>query len=229
MATVEELQAELAKRDESIKALERKNAEILEEKKAAAKKADDLETRLGALEKVAKDAKDAAEAEAAKKAGDWDKREAQLKAAHAEEMKKLQGDLEKANAATQKLVIENGLTAALDEAGVKPEFKPAVLAMLKTRGSKVEIDANGDFVGKLGDKPLADAVKEWAGSDEGKHFVALESTGTGAPGQNKPGVKTGANPYIKGEGYNLTEQGRLEKHDRAKANKLRAEAGLKPL
>jgi hypothetical protein len=57
----------------------------------------------------------------------------------------------------------------------------AAMAML---ASGVQIAAEGETrIAKLGDKALADAVKEWASGDEGKHFVAAPANGGGgAPG-----------------------------------------------
>lgn len=213
----------------AIEALKSKNAEILGEKKAAATKAAELEGRLEKIEKDAKDAKDQAEADLAKKAGDWDKREAQLKAAHQAELDKVKAEKATLEQARDKLVIDNALSAQLDEAGVAPHFKSAVLAMIKV-GNKaaVEIDGEGNFAGKIGDKPVADFVKAWAASDEGKVFIANGNTGGGANGGKGGKTPTGNNPYAK-ETLNRTEQGRLEKHDRVLANKYRAEVGLPAL
>lgn len=110
------------------------------------------------------------------------------------EAKSFKSDLEKAqtayqseNAFTQKLLVDNGLTAALVEAGVKePAHLKAVKAMLATQ-VKVEIDGD-NRVAKMGDKALIDAVKDWANSDEGKHFVsAPNNSGGGAQGGGSKG------------------------------------------
>lgn len=81
---------------------------------------------------------------------------------------------------TQKLLVDNGLSEALAKAGVtNPVHIKAAKAML---ASQVQIaEDNGSKVVRMGDKALADAITEWAGSDEGKHFVAPASTaGDGA-------------------------------------------------
>jgi len=82
--------------------------------------------------------------------------------------------------ALHKHLIEGSLTGALAKAGVKPEFMDASMALLKSQATiKSE---NGNHTALIGDKPLADAVGEWAASDAGKHFVAAPSNGGGGAG-----------------------------------------------
>lgn len=92
---------------------------------------------------------------------------------------------------TSKLLIDNGLVGELTKHGVtNPVHLKAAQAML--RGS-VQIVADGESrVAKVGDKLLADMVKEWAASDEGKFFVqAPNNSGGGAGGGGgKSGGKT---------------------------------------
>jgi small-conductance mechanosensitive channel len=81
---------------------------------------------------------------------------------------------------TQKLLVDNGLSDALAKAGVtNPVHIKAAKAML---ASQVQVaEDNGTKVARMGDKALADAVAEWAGSDEGKYFVsATAAAGDGA-------------------------------------------------
>lgn len=117
-----------------------------------------------------------------------DKAEGELNKARGE-LKKAMTDLEKATKAlegeagfTSKLLIENGLTAALAEAGVKdaPMLK-AVKAMFAP-GAQVVAEGDQRTV-KIGDKVLADFVKEWAATDEAKHFISAGgNSGGGSPG-----------------------------------------------
>lgn len=88
---------------------------------------------------------------------------------------------------TAKLLVDNGLTEALAKAGVtNPVHVKAAKAMLKDQVQVVE--DGGSKVAKFGDKALADAVTEWAGSDEGKHFVtAADTSGGGSQGGHKGG------------------------------------------
>lgn len=83
---------------------------------------------------------------------------------------------------TQRLLVENGLREELAAQNVtNPVHQKAAMAML---AGQVQVAAEGDTrVAKVGDKALSDFVKEWAGGDEGKHFVSAPGNGGGgAPG-----------------------------------------------
>lgn len=86
---------------------------------------------------------------------------------------------------TASLLVDGGLTSALTEAGVKnPAHLKAAAALLKTT-AKVEVTAgeNGARTAMVDGKPLADFVKTWSASDDGKAFVAATvNTGGGAGG-----------------------------------------------
>ena len=82
--------------------------------------------------------------------------------------------------ALHKHLIEGSLTGALAKAGVKPEFMDASMALLKSQA--IIKSENGNHTALIGDKPLADAVGEWAASGAGKHFVAAPSNGGGGAG-----------------------------------------------
>lgn len=88
------------------------------------------------------------------------------------------------------MIVENGLTAALIEANVAPEFMEAARAML---APSVSVKVEGENRNAVaGDKPVLDYVKEWATSDKGKHFVAASPNGGGATGETKkPGGGSG--------------------------------------
>jgi hypothetical protein len=82
----------------------------------------------------------------------------------------------------QRLLVDNGINEALAKAGVNnPALAKAAKALLV---SQAQVVADGDArVVKIGDKALSDAVSEWAGSDEGKHFVtAASNTGGNSQG-----------------------------------------------
>jgi len=85
-----------------------------------------------------------------------------------------------------KLLIDNGLTESLLSAGVKPELSKAVKAMFASQAS-IKIDGDNRQA-IIGDKALSDYVKEWAGSDEGKHFVSAPlNQGSGGQGGSHQG------------------------------------------
>ena len=72
----------------------------------------------------------------------------------------------------------------------------------------------------VGDKAIGDFVKEWAGSDAGKKFVAAPiNTGGGAPGGGVPGGKAWTD-------LNHTEQSMMFRQDSAKAVALAAASGV---
>jgi hypothetical protein len=93
----------------------------------------------------------------------------------------LQNELKAETGFTQKLLIDNGLTDELVKNGVAPQFLPAVKAMF---AGQAQIVAEGDTrTARIGDKSVSDFVKEWAVSDDGKHFVkAPENSGGGSQG-----------------------------------------------
>jgi hypothetical protein len=150
---------ELIGDNKKLKADLRKTQDIKPEDVAALEsEVDQLKAKLTVAEKTAKEATTARE-----------KAEAALKSEAA---------------FTQKLVVENGLREQLTAAGVtNPAHQKGAIAMLS---SQVHIAADGDNrVAKVGDKALADFVKEWAGTDEGKAFVTAPANGGGgAPGSS---------------------------------------------
>lgn len=162
---------------EATEALAVKNRELLREVKAARKGAEvDPAEHQAALERA-----EAAEAKAAE-AGKL----AKQSQADAEKYRKA---AEQEAGYTSRLLVENGLNEALGKAGVKPEFQKAARAML---AGQVQVKQDGDSRAVLlGEKPLSDAVAEWAKSDEGKHFVAAPvNSGGGAQGSGaKPPSK----------------------------------------
>ena len=102
------------------------------------------------------------------------------------EIEKLTNSLTQKDGALQTYLVDNGLSDALIKVGVRPEMMNAVKAMLK---SKAVVQPDGEsYKALMGDKALADAVAEWAATDEGKHFVAAQNNnGSGATGGNGTG------------------------------------------
>jgi len=164
------------KHDSDISGLKAKNAELIaanrELKKGAEIKPEDLT--------AAEDRADKAEASLA----DVTK---QVKTMTAERDKAIKS-LADEGGFTRKLLVENGLREALAANGVtNAAHQKAAMAMLS---SGVEITADGDSrVAKVGDKALAAYVKEWAGGDEGKHFVAAPGNSGGGAHGGKPGAQ----------------------------------------
>lgn len=77
-----------------------------------------------------------------------------------------------------RLLIDNGLNDSLVAANVKPELLKAAKALF---ASNAQIVTEGEArKAMIGDKPIAEFVSAWAGSDEGKHFIAAKvNTGGG--------------------------------------------------
>lgn len=155
------------KRDEllgEVKKLRKESAIKPEDLEAVEKERDELKTALTTAQKEAKTF-----SEAAKKADEALKTEATF---------------------NHRLLVENGLTDELTKAGVtNPAFLKAVKSTL---ASQVAVVVEGDTrIAKAGDKPLADFVKEWAASDEGKHFIAApNNSGGGGQGGGESGKDT---------------------------------------
>lgn len=101
------------------------------------------------------------------------------------------GQLTAKDAALTKYLIDSQLSDSLAKAGVKPEFMDAVKAM--HRGAAQIAVEGTEYVAKIGDKPISDAIAEWVGSDAGKHFIAApNNSGAGAGGGNGGGKQTQA-------------------------------------
>jgi hypothetical protein len=107
-------------------------------------------------------------------------------------VEQLQKSLNDKDSALQSYLIDNGLTEALVKVGVRSEFMGAAKAMLRNQAQiKAE---DGNYSALMGDKPLVDAVAEWAAGDEGKHFIsAPANSGGGASGGSgsNPGAPKG--------------------------------------
>lgn len=156
--------------DEAVAGLQTKNAELLAKLKKATKDAQIDPSEHAALQSEL-DATQAKLAEAVKAA----------KAANTE-AEKVKKAYESESKLTHNLLVENGLTDALTKAGVtNPVHLRAAKAML---AGQVQLIAEGENrIAKVGEKPLADYVSDWAKGDEGKYFVAAQQNGGGgAPG-----------------------------------------------
>jgi hypothetical protein len=155
-AAVEEATAPLlAKRDELLTEVKkaRKGQQI--DPEAVSKLEDQIETLKGELSTAQKAAKTAtADADKARKA------------------------LESESGFVQKLLIDNAMTKAGVKEAVHLKAAKAMLA------GQAQIVIDGDArVAKVGDKPVADFVSEWAKGDEGKFFVAApQNQGGGSQG-----------------------------------------------
>ncbi len=166
--------------DEALKKILAKNEELLNELKVAKAKARELEQ--AEADRKAELAK--REEEQLLKEGNYQK----LLETEKQRASEKEGEALLYRAKYEEREIDLGLTSALTSAGVKPEFMRAASTMLK---GEAELSESGVA---LRGKPLADAIKEWAASDEGKAFVANGNAGGGAEGGGKgkqPAQKAG--------------------------------------
>lgn len=147
------------KRDEllsEVKKLRKESAIKPEDLEAVEKERDELRNQLTAANKLAKESKEMAE--------------------------KATKQLEAESGFTQKLVLENQLTAKFMEAGVKdPDF----LDLLKSKHlplGKVVIDGDNRKA-MFGDKDIDTYVKEWTTTESAKKMIAApNNTGGNAQG-----------------------------------------------
>lgn len=158
----------VSKRDEllgEVKKLRKESAIKPEDLEAVERERDELKTALNTAQKEAKSFKELATS--------------------ADEALKAESTF------NHRLLVDNGLTDELTKAGV---INPAFLKAVKsTLANQVKVITEGDQrIAKAGDKNLTDFVKEWAASDEGKHFVqAPTNSGGGSQGEgSNNGIKT---------------------------------------
>jgi len=168
-------QSDLEKR---IEALEAKNAELLGEVKEERRKRREAEA---AAEQAAKDAEEKA-TEAAEKAGDVETLRKQLETTFAKEREKLTKERDDARGQLHKLLIDGGIDAALDAAGMAPVYR----RMLRRDFAAEHEITIRDGQAFVGDIPLSDAVKKWAEDESMSGLKAAgHGSGSGASGGSK--------------------------------------------
>lgn len=166
--------AAVAKVQESVDKLEAKNAEILEEKKAAERKlraaseikpedltaaeerADNAEAQIKELQKAVKDATTARE--------------------------KAEKALEAETGAARNYALDAEIAAGIAEGGIVPALAGAYRALLKEQKPEVEL-VDGKYVSKISGKPVREYISEDLSGENGKHFkAAANNHGGGANG-----------------------------------------------
>lgn len=104
-----------------------------------------------------------------------------INAQHQKELQRLQEQLQQKDELVNVHVKSNTLQKAMVEAGIGKQYMPAVEAMMR---EKIKIEGTDVY---LNEKPVSEALKEWANSDDGKHYVAASSnTGGGTYEAGKP-------------------------------------------
>jgi hypothetical protein len=129
-------------------------------------------------------------AEIAKLEGDLDRVSGELRTAQSE-LREANRNLTKANADlattttalkseqafSHETLVTNGLTQELVAAKVAPDLLPGAVALLR---GQVTVKAEGDTRrAVVGDKSLADFVKDWSQGDQGKPYIKAPLNGGG--------------------------------------------------
>lgn len=118
-----------------------------------------------------------------------------------DENESLRGDL-------HQLLVDNQLNQAIEEAGIKPEFRPAVRAMLKEREPTL-VEKDGQRVGVFkespdgipGDHRIDEFVDQWAETEDAKPYLpASNKSGSGSEPGGSGGGSGGTPATAKIEG-----------------------------
>ena len=155
--------------------LQGKNEELLKKLATTKESGSESKAELEALKQF----KSNAEVKLAEEAKSYQEAKELMSKAHQDELAKVSGENEKLNSQLKALLIDNGISTALDEVNVNPDLKAGAIAMLKGQAQLTDGKA------MIGEKSLSDAINEWAASDQGKHFcLAANNSGGGASGGN---------------------------------------------
>jgi hypothetical protein len=145
-----------------------------------------------------------------------------MSASHKKEIDGVKAELTEANDLINSHVKLSTLRRVMNEANIHKPYLGAVEALLTSR---ITIEGKGkDAVVLLDDKPIDEAMKSWASSEDGKVFVAAPGNGGGGGGRGPGGGGQQNNPWKK-DSLNLTEQGRIQRENPELARQLASEAG----
>jgi hypothetical protein len=158
-----------------------------------------------------------------------ERQKADLEKKHNIEKGKLEARANKLDGTLRRVMVDDGLTKALLDAGVDKIYLPAAKALLKEKG-QIKLVEDDDAIQVFADDgvndhtPLVDYVRRWATEDEGKPFIA-KPTGGGAGGGE--GKRFGENPFDP-KAPNKTKQQELIVANDAKARQMAEAVGVKP-
>jgi len=225
--TQEDLEAQVAKAVEAATTkMAAKNEELMGELKKARKRVEafkdfDPDDVQKALLKAKEQQTKAQEALASR--GEYEKALKQAQAQHAEELGKARKDLEAAQKEVKAMLVNTEINQAMAAAGIAEPFRKAVAAMHSSNVSVIEDEGAKKAV--VGDKSVTDFLKEWAGTDEGKNFVAASGDAGGGANGGKGAGSGQVNPWAP-DTRNLTLQGQLERDNPLVASQMKREAGV---
>lgn len=127
-----------------------------------------------------KEAAEAAETAKLQSEGKWEDMKKRLQDAHTKELEKYTGEVAKRDRVIEQLTVDNELNAAIDKAGILPEHRKAVKALL-TVEAKPSVQWEGDMPrGMMGEVAIGEYVESWIKSDEAAPY--LPSSGAGGSG-----------------------------------------------
>jgi signal recognition particle GTPase len=180
--------------------LKKKNDELMNELKSERNKRKELEQQ--AQEK---------EQQAAEKEGDVNKVKEQYEKKLEQERNKLNEQIEGYKGQVHKMVVDQGLQSALNQAGVAPQYQEAAHHLIKGKHQiEIEESDNGPTA-KVDGKPLQDFISEWSQSDTGKNFVAAQNnSGGGAQGANGAGGSSGGKTMTRAQFDQLSHAERFK-------------------
>lgn len=188
--------------------LHNKNNELLDKVSAGKQHISASESEIETLRLF----KENADLQAAESAKDWEASKQLISEKHSKEIERLTGESESDKGLIRTLLIDNGLSAALDGVNINPALKDGAIAMLHSQC------AISDGKAMVGDKTLSEAIKEWSDSDIGKAYtLAANNSGNGSGG----GTQTPVNKKM--ADMSEAERVDLARTDKPKFNELLAE------
>jgi len=192
--------------------MQAKNDEILAKLATARASATPEGIDLAALQKASDDLK-ALQDKGLEEQGEYKKLLETSREQHATALKELTDKFDASEASVKHLMVNQGLSAALSSHNINPVLLDSAIHLLS--GDVTLTDLNGTRVAQVGDKNLADYVKDWIGGDVGKNFaMAQQNGGGGANGNNGTNGTPDENAKLfTNEGWDLTKQAQLYKTD----------------
>lgn len=161
--------------------LSEKNKELLGKVSASSEANVSTLAEMEALRKF----KSNSDKQTAEDAENWKEVERLSNEAHSKEIESLTAKGDDNESLIKTLLIDNGLSDALDGININPALKSGAIAMLHGKCAISEGQA------MIGEKSLSEAVKEWSETDIGKAYtLATNNSGMGLNG-GKPVEKGG--------------------------------------
>lgn len=148
-----------------------------------------------------------------------------LERKHKPELEKVTSERDALKVEVETRERRDALTTSLTSAGVTdPTYLKAAMALLSPK-VKVEV-VDGKYVATaeddVGTIPVAEFIKDWADTDEGKAFIGPRDSGGGGAGGGRAPINTGE---FTRENFNYTKFAQLKKENPAKAREVAKACG----